>query len=213
MKSIAIECTPRDITGRTNAKKLRKDEAVPCVLYGGESTVHFSAPARSFKNLVYTPSVYTVDLNIGGSQRKAIMKDIQFHPVSDAIMHIDFLELDSNKPVIIDIPVQTEGSAIGVRQGGKLHIKVRTLKVSALPADLPDSITVNIENLNIGKAIKVSNIQLKGAVILDKPNTVVCQVKVTREVAPEEPAAPAAGEEAKEGAEGEGEAAAEKKEE
>ncbi len=213
MKSIAIECTPRDTTGRSSARKLRNSEAVPCVLYGGDSPVHFSAPARSFKNLVYTPSVYTIDLNIGGSQRKAIMKDIQFHPVSDAILHIDFLELANDKPVIMDIPVKTAGSAIGVRQGGKLHIKVRSLKVRALPADLPDDITVNIEALNIGKAVRVSNITLKGAEILDKPNTVVCQVKVTREVAPEEPVV-AAGEEAKEGEEGEGaEGKEEKKEE
>ncbi|MBK7571650.1 MAG: 50S ribosomal protein L25 [Bacteroidetes bacterium] len=145
--------------------------------------MHFSTPALSLKGLVYTPNVYTVELNIDGTSYKAVMKDIQFHAVSDRINHIDFLELDDNKKITLEVPVKVSGNAVGVRAGGQLVTKTRRLKVSALPKDLPDSIDISINELNIGDDIRVRDIKLKGVEILNSPNSVLTAVKITRAVA------------------------------
>ncbi len=174
MKSISINGTKRAAQTKQENIRLRAEGKVPCVLYGGKEQIHFSTPALSLKGLVYTPNVYTVELNIDGTSYKAVMKDIQFHAVSDRINHIDFLELDENKKITIEVPV----------------------KVSALPKDLPDSIDVSINELNIGDDIRVRDIKLKGVEILNSPNSVLTAVKITRAVAAaatDEKAAPAAG--------------------
>jgi large subunit ribosomal protein L25 len=191
MKSLAINGSLRETNGKKEAKALRDQGNVLCVLYGGKEPVHFAAPVSTFKKLVYNHEVHTVDLTIDGKSYSAIMKDIQFHPITDEILHIDFLELVSDKPVEMEIPVRVVGNSVGVKAGGKLVKKVRKLKVKASPADLPDFIEVNVDNLDIGKAIKVADIQLKGVQLLDAPNNVITTVKTTRQVAAEG-AAPAA---------------------
>lgn len=183
MKSLAINGTLRETNGKKGAKALRDQENILCVLYGGSSPVHFSAPVKDFKKLVYNHEVHTVDLTIDGKSYKAVMKDLQFHPVTDAVLHIDFLELSDDKEVEMDIPVKIEGNSVGVRAGGKLVTKVRTLKVRALPKNLPDTISVNIDSLEIGKAIRVADITLKGVELLDSPNNVITSVQTTRQVA------------------------------
>lgn len=183
MKSISINGTKRAAQTKQENIRLRAEGKVPCVLYGGKEQIHFSTPALSLKGLVYTPNVYTVDLNIDGTSYKAVMKDIQFHAVSDRINHIDFLELNESKKITIEIPVKISGNAVGVRAGGQLVTKTRRLKVSALPKDLPDSVDVSINELNIGDDIRVRDIKLKGVEILNSPNNVLAAVKITRAVA------------------------------
>jgi large subunit ribosomal protein L25 len=205
MKSLSINGTKRAAQTKQETKSLRAEGKVPCVLYGGKEQVHFSAPAISFKGLVYSPEVHTVDLTIDGSNFKAIMKDIQFHAVSDKILHIDFLELDDNKKVTIEIPVKVRGNASGVRAGGQLLTKMRKVKISALPKDLPDFVEVVIDNLEIGDSIRVRDISIKGVEFLDSSNNVITAVKTTRAVVEETPAAaagaaPAAGDAAAAGA-------------
>ena len=183
MKSISINGTKRAAQTKQENIRLRAEGKVPCVLYGGKEQIHFSTPALSLKGLVYTPNVYTVELNIDGTSYKAVMKDIQFHAVSDRINHIDFLELDDNKKITLEVPVKVSGNAVGVRAGGQLVTKTRRLKVSALPKDLPDSIDISINELNIGDDIRVRDIKLKGVEILNSPNSVLTAVKITRAVA------------------------------
>jgi large subunit ribosomal protein L25 len=193
MKSLSINGTKRAAQTKQETKSLRAEGKVPCVLYGGKEQIHFSAPAISFKGLVYTPEVHTVELNIDGSNFNAIMKDIQFHAVTDKIMHIDFLELSDSKKVNIEIPVKISGNAVGVRAGGQLITKMRKLKIAALPKDLPDFLEVKIDELNIGDSVRVRDITMKGVDILDSPNNVITAVKTTRAVvADDKPEAAAA---------------------
>ena len=195
MKSVSIECSPREKTGKTAVKNLRKSEMVPCILYGGKDNVAFSANVKEFKKIVYTPEVFIINLNIDGNEHQAVMKEIQFHPVTDEILHVDFMKLEEGKPVVIDIPVKLTGVAPGVKQGGKLFTKVRTLQVKGKPSDLPDSIDVDINKLDLGKSIKVGELKMKNIEILNAKNTVIASVKITRQVAIEEPTAiPAAAE-------------------
>ena len=192
MKSIAISGTSRDVTKRKEAESIRRSGSIPCVLYGGGEQIHFAAPELSFKNLIYTPKSYLVDLNVDGKEYKAVMREIQFHPVTDKVLHIDFLELKEGKEVSIDVPVMLTGSSIGVKEGGKLILKLRNLKVKALAANLPDKIEIPIDNLGIGSSVRVSDIKIDGVEMLDASNNIIVAVKVTREVAVETPGAPAA---------------------
>ena len=185
MKSFSIIGTKRAAQEKHEARDLRAEGKVPCVLYGGKEQIHFSTPTISLKGLVYTPEVHTVDLNIDGTNYKAIMKDIQFHAVSDKIQHIDFLELSDNKKVTIEIPVKMTGKAAGVRAGGQLLTKLRKLKISALPKDLPDSVELKIDDMNIGDSVRVKDIKIKGVEFLDTPNNVIIAVKTTRIVVEE----------------------------
>lgn len=195
MKSVSISGSPRANVGKRDSKDLRAQGMVPCVLYGGSEQIHFFAPEAAFKTLVYTPDAYTVDLDINGKSYKAIMQDIQFHTITDKIQHIDFLLLREDKPVLIDIPVKLIGTSIGARQGGKLITNVRKLKVRAFPKNLPDSVDINIENLNIGEAIRVKDLNIEGVQFLDTPSMVIVTVRMTRNVAAatEEAGKPAAG--------------------
>lgn len=182
MKSLAIQGSLREASGKSGAKALREKGEVLCVIYGGNEPVHFSAPVLDFKKLVYSHEVFTVSITIEGKSYNAIMKEIQFHPVTDEILHIDFLQLDDKKSVEIDIPVKISGNSPGVKAGGKLVTKVRKLTVKALPKDLPDFIEVNIDSLELGKAIRVGDIQLKGVQFVNAPNNVITTVQTTRQV-------------------------------
>ena len=207
MKSITIKGSKRESVGKVSTKALRNAGKVPCVLYGGDQAMHFSADELSFSKLVYTPNVYTASIELeNGDKFKAILKDIQFHPVSDKILHVDFYELSEDKEVTMDIPVRIIGNSPGVMLGGNLRNPYRTLRVRAIPSNLPDFINADISKLNIGDKLSVAELVALGDfTILHPENTIVAQVRVSRlAVAADEDE-----EDEEEGAEGtEGEAAA-----
>ncbi|MGV3540917.1 MAG: 50S ribosomal protein L25/general stress protein Ctc [Rufibacter sp.] len=180
MQSLEIIGFKRANLGKSEAKALREEAQVPCVLYGGSEQVHFSAPAILFRDLVYSPEVYQVDLNIEGTHYKAIMQDLQFHPVNEMLLHVDFLLLQDEKEVKIDVPVRFVGTSPGVMAGGKLVTKLRKLRVKALPANLPDSIAVDISELELGKSIKVNKITPGDYTILTNPLSPVATVTIPR---------------------------------
>ena len=159
---------------------MRKEGNVPCVLYGGGSNVHFVVKNNDLKNLLYTPKVYLVKLNLDGESRMAVMREIQFHPVTDKVLHIDFYETNDEKPVVMEIPVKTTGHAVGVQAGGKLVVISRKLKVKALPKDMPDELTVDVTSLAVGKSVKVQDLSFDAFEIENAKSVVIAQVKLTR---------------------------------
>ena len=180
MKSLAISVKSRENVGKSNTRALRNQGNVPCVLYGGEKQVCFYAHENDFRKLVYTPDVFIVELNIDGEVKRAIMQDIQFHPVTDKILHIDFLEIFDDKPVTVSIPVILNGLAIGVRNGGNLMFRRRKIITRGLPANLPDLIEINIEDVKIGQFIYIKDISVDGCEFLAPKNAVVVGVKTAR---------------------------------
>jgi large subunit ribosomal protein L25 len=183
MKSITITGSKRESVGKVATKALRNAGKVPCVLYGGDKALHFSADETAFKNLVYTPNVYTAKIEFEGNKYNAILQDIQFHPVSDKILHIDFYQLFDDKMVTMSIPVQLVGTAPGIIRGGSLRFAMRKLNVRALPKDLPDFIDADISKLDIGDKLYVTEMKNKKFSILNPENTVVAQVRTSRNVA------------------------------
>ena len=181
MKSITIKGSTRKVLGKKSTKELRKQEMVPCVLYGEGEPVHFSAKELDFSKLVYTPNAHTVKIVLEKKELEAILQDIQFHPLSDKILHVDFYQLSENKEVSMEIPVKIEGSAPGVLiSGGVLILNQRKLKVKALPKNLPDFITADISKLELGDKLYSSELKDEKYEFLHPDNTVVCQVKVAR---------------------------------
>ncbi|UGU18318.1 50S ribosomal protein L25/general stress protein Ctc [Sinomicrobium kalidii] len=181
MKSITIKGSQRESVGKVATRALRNAGKVPCVLYGGDKPLHFSADELAFSKLVYTPDVHTVVIDLeNGEKFNAIMQDIQFHPVTDEILHIDFYQLHDDKEVTLEIPVKIEGDAPGVIKGGVLRLTKRKLKVRALPAKLPDYIVADISGLEIGNKLYVTALGNDDYKILNPDNTVVCQVRVSR---------------------------------
>lgn len=185
MKSIEIKGTARTIATRSSEqakalKAIRKNNGVPCVLYGGGENIHFTVPVEGLRNLVYTPHIYVVDLIIDGKKYNAIMKDIQFHPVKDNILHVDFYQIDESKPIIMEVPVQMEGLAEGVKAGGKLALQIRKLKVKALYNVIPERLVINVSHLGLGKTIKVGELHYEGLELMNAKEAVVCAVKLTR---------------------------------
>jgi large subunit ribosomal protein L25 len=179
MKSFALSSEAREISKIAN-RALRNQGKVPCVLYGGEKQVYFSIKENDLDKLVNTPSVYLIEIDFEGTTYKAILQDIQFHPVTDRIDHVDFLQIFDDKEVTMNIPVNFNGSAIGVKNGGNLLIRRRTIKTRALPANLPDAIEVNIEDLKIGKTIFVGDIRNEKYTYLAQDNAVIVGVKMAR---------------------------------
>ncbi|MDR1809821.1 MAG: 50S ribosomal protein L25/general stress protein Ctc [Prevotella sp.] len=181
MKTFELNGTERENVGKKATKSSRKDGLIPAVLYGGnESAKHFTVSQADVRKLIYTPEIYIVNLTVGKEKIKAILKDIQFHPVSDAILHIDFLHVYDDKPIIIEIPVELDGLAEGVKAGGKLSLDMRKLKVKALYKDIPEKLHINIENLALGKSIQVSDLSFDKLELLNAKNAVVCRVQLTR---------------------------------
>lgn len=180
MKSLAINVKSREKVGKSSTRSLRNQGNVPCVLYGGEKQVCFYAHENDFRKLVYTPDVFIVELSIDGEVKKAIMQDIQFHPVTDKILHIDFLEVFNEKPVTVSIPVILNGLAIGVRNGGNLMFRRRKIITRGLPMNLPDAIEINIEDVKIGQFIYIKDINVDGCEFLAPDNSVVVGVKTAR---------------------------------
>ncbi|MCX2681117.1 50S ribosomal protein L25/general stress protein Ctc [Galbibacter sp. EGI 63066] len=181
MKSITIEGSQRESVGKIATKALRNAGKVPCVLYGGDKPLHFSANEIAFKDLVYTPNAHTVVISLdNGDKYSAILQDIQFHPVSDAILHIDFYQLFDDKEVTMNIPVRKIGDSPGVINGGVLRMNKRKLKVKAVPGNLPDFIDADISRLKIGNKLYVTALENEDYKIMHPDNTVVCQVRVSR---------------------------------
>jgi large subunit ribosomal protein L25 len=200
MQSITINGSERESVGKKSTKALRNAGKVPCVIYGGEQPVHFHADEIAFKNLVYTPNAFTAVIDLGDKGTfKAVMQDIQFHPVTDAILHIDFYQLFDDKPVTMRIPVRLEGNSPGVRNGGRLLFRRRKLTIKALPDNLPDFFKVDISNLRIGGNITVAELMSDEFTILHPETNVVVQVKASRTSIDEE----LEDEEGEEGEEGE----------
>ncbi|MBT8185039.1 MAG: 50S ribosomal protein L25/general stress protein Ctc [Eudoraea sp.] len=181
MKSITIKGSERESVGKKATKALRNAGKVPCVVYGGEKPLHFSADELSFRNLVYTPNAHTVKVDLeDGNKVKAVMQDIQFHPVTDKILHIDFYQLFDDKEVTMNIPVRLQGNSPGVRNGGRLLFRKRKLAIKALPDNLPDFFDVDISELKIGDNILVESLLNDDFTILHPDSTVVVQVKTQR---------------------------------
>ena len=180
MKSVEIQGTLRTDIGSKYAQAERKAGNVPCVIYGGEAPVHFSAPILAFKSLVYTPEAKTATITVDGKTVEAVIQDMQFHPVTDALIHIDFIQLVEGKAVTMNIPVVLNGQARGVLNGGKLKMVLRTLSVRALPNEMPESIELNITNLRIGKSIRVSDVVPAGYEILNADTAVIVTIKKAR---------------------------------
>lgn len=180
MKVFDLKGTLRTDLGKKATKADRAGENVPCVLYGGAENVHFNATVSDLRKLIYSPDVYIVNLSVEGKTCKAIMKALQFHPVSDKVLHIDFLEVTDNKPVVVEIPVQLNGLAEGVKAGGKLSLEMRKLRVKGIYTNLPEKINLDVTNLGLGKTIQVGALKFDNFDILNAKNAVVAQVKLTR---------------------------------
>ncbi|MBA6156792.1 50S ribosomal protein L25/general stress protein Ctc [Tenacibaculum sp. S7007] len=186
MKSITINGSQRESVGKKATKALRNAGKVPCVLYGGDKPVHFSAEAKSFKPLVFTPDVFTATIELDGTTYNAVLQDIQFHPVNDSILHVDFYQLFDDKAVTMEIPVKLTGTSPGVLNGGSLRFTNRKLKVKALPAKLPDFISADISGLKIGNKLFITELANDDYSFLHPDNTVVVQVRTSRNAVKEE---------------------------
>lgn len=185
MKTFQLEGKGREVAATSADQKralkaMRKNQGIPAVLYGGEKVVHFAVTAESVRKLVYTPEIFAVELNIDGAKTMAIVKDIQFQPVTDAILHMDFLEVSEKKPVVMEVPVVLEGHAEGVKAGGKLTLRMRKLKVKAVYTQIPEKLVINVDSLGLGKTMQVGALGFDGLELMNAKNAVVCAVQLTR---------------------------------
>lgn len=187
MKSIDIKGTVRTETGKKATKMLRKEGGVPCNLYGekrGENglpeALSFCVPAAGLRNLVYTPEIFSVNLDIDGKSYTAVMRELQFHPVTDQLLHVDFYEVTPEKPIVMEVPIKLNGLAEGVKAGGKLAANVRKLKVRAPYTQIPERLDIDVTSLGLGKTIKAGELQFEGLEMVTPASVVVCQVKMTR---------------------------------
>lgn len=180
MKSITIKGSQRESVGKVATKAVRNAGMVPCVIYGGKQPIHFAAEEKAFKSLVYTPNAHTVVIDLDGKTTNAVLQDIQFHPVSDRINHIDFFQLDENKEIIMEVPVKVTGTSPGVLLGGVLNLNQRRLKVKALPKNLPDYVEADISELQMGNKLYVTKLPTPNFKLMHPENTVVAQVKISR---------------------------------
>lgn len=188
MKTVKITGTLREGKGKADAKVIRNQGRVPCVLYGGKEQVLFTTPSISFKDIVYSPEICQIELEINGTKHMCILQDIQYHPVTDSIIHVDFLAISNDKPIIMAVPVKTEGTSTGVLKGGKLVKKLKKLRIKSLPQHMPDYIMLNISELDINQSIKVADVKRDNVTFLDIPNAVVVAVQTSRTVVEETPA-------------------------
>jgi len=192
MQTITIEGQLRTEHGKSATRQLRSQELVPGVIYGGAQEINFAAPAKAFKGLVYTPNFQLAEVTVSGKTYRCILKDLQFDKVSDELIHIDLLELVEDKRVIATIPLKFTGTAIGVKEGGRLILKMKSLKVKTLPRYLKEQIEVNVDNLQIGENIRVEDVQVENYEILNSPRIPIASVVTTRQLRQEESTTPAA---------------------
>ncbi|MDR1544626.1 MAG: 50S ribosomal protein L25/general stress protein Ctc [Prevotellaceae bacterium] len=204
MKTFKLEGAPRTELGKKSVKAYRKEGLIPAVLYGGSAVelpykgklakgenlvesqgkglivTNFTVSFDAVRKLIYTPEIFIVELSLGGKEQQAILKDLQFHPVSDQILHLDFLEVFDEKPIVIEVPVALDGHAAGVKAGGKLNLVARKLRVKGLAANIPNVLRVNVENLELGKTIQVKELSFDNIELVNAPDNVVCAVVATR---------------------------------
>jgi len=180
MKKVSLSGSPRENVGKKDAKQVRAAGMVPAVLYGGDKQIPFSLNAIAFGKYVYTPEVYIFEIDVDGTTYKAILKDLQFHPVNDKIIHADFLQLVDDKPVKMELPVRITGSSVGVRNGGRLGVNFRRIKVNGVPDNFPDVIELDITKLRIGQALRVKDLSMEGITVLHDPEAVVVSVSRAR---------------------------------
>lgn len=180
MRVFELNGTPRTELGKKACKTMRKENLIPCVIYGGKENINFTVTQSAIRKLIYTPEIFEIKLTIGKQTMKAILKEVQYHSVSDNILHVDFIEVDDKKPILFRVPIKTEGLAVGVRAGGKISLEMRKLKIKALCKDIPSSLTINVENLEIGKSIKAGDLSFPNIQIMDNKESLVVCVKSTR---------------------------------
>jgi len=185
MKTFSLEANARKIETtsadqKRSLKALRKNGQIPAVLYGGKEILHLNVGKDAVRNLIFTPEVYLVELAVDGKKIMAIVKDLQFQAVTDDVLHIDFQEIFSDKPVIIDVPVELKGYAEGVKAGGKLTLRMRKLKVKGLYSQLPEKLVINVDNLGLGKSMQVGELSFDNLELMNAKNAVVCAVQLTR---------------------------------
>lgn len=185
MKSIELKGTARTIAERSSEqskalKAIRRNGGVPCVMYGGEKNYNFVIEEKELNKIVYTPHIFVIDLIIDGEKKNAVLKDIQFQPVKDTILHVDFYEIDETKPIVMNVPVELVGLAPGVQAGGKMHHQMRRLKVRALYTAIPEKLSIDVSKLGLGKSIKIGNLSFEGLELMNPKGAVVCSVKSTR---------------------------------
>ena len=188
MLEINVSGQKRNAIGKKAAKEVRKEGLIPCNIYGIEKdadnrpvATSFTIPFSELRKVVYTPNVYVVNINIDGTEKKAVIKELQFHPVSDALLHVDFLEINEEKPVTVGIPVKLVGHAAGVRNGGRLSLSIRQIKVTAPYTRIPEIIVIDVTALEIGKSIKVGELNFEGLEFATPKEVVVCSVQMTRQ--------------------------------
>lgn len=193
MKTIEIKAVSREHFGKKSTNSLRAEGNVPCVMYREKENLHFYAHENAFRGLVYTPEVYLVSLVVDGKSYNAVMKELQFHPVSDKLLHIDFMQVNEDKPVTINIPLKITGDSAGVKAGGKLRVKRRALKVKGLTKHLPDHLTIDISSLGIGQSVKIGDLNYENLEIIDNKRAMIVSIDVSRlSLKEEEAAAPGA---------------------
>ena len=180
MKTIAISGSPRESVGKRDAKELRYEGKVPAVLYGGKEQVHFAVLRTDLNEAIYTPEANFLEINIGGTKTKAIIKDMQFHPLTDLLLHVDFLQLFDDKEIIMEIPIKIEGTSPGVKMGGKLVQKLRKLRVKALPKDMPQVVEVSIAKLEVGNLFRVRDLEKANYTITNTAEDTIVSVTMSR---------------------------------
>ena len=180
MKTFQLSAEVRTDLGKKGSKALRKQELIPAILYGFNENTALTVSQDAVRKLIYTPDIYLVEMAVGGATKTCILQDIQFHPVTDKILHIDFLEVKADKPIIIEVPVVLEGHAVGVRAGGKLSLDMRKLKVKALYSNVPEKLTIDVSKLGLGKTIQVGALSFENIELLNAKNAVVAAVRLTR---------------------------------
>ncbi|MDR0729219.1 MAG: 50S ribosomal protein L25/general stress protein Ctc [Prevotellaceae bacterium] len=197
MNTFALNGTARTVGKKADIKAMRRNQQVPCVLYGNNTeNIHFSVDEKDLKNLLYTPNTYIVEIDIDGKTHPSVMREVQFHPLTEKALHIDFYAIDETKPLAVDIPIIFTGNSVGVRAGGRLNILTRKLKVQALPKDLPDTLPVDISELGLGKNIVAGALSFEKLTIITPKTTIICAVKTTRAATADAAAAASAAAEA-----------------
>lgn len=182
MKTIAIEGKVREKVGGRATRQLRREEKIPCVMYGGAENIHFSTPVISFKDILYTPEVFNVEINIDGQKSNAVIRDVQYHPLTDEVEHVDFLQLTPGEEVVIKAPVVLRGNSKGVRNGGRMKVNLRRLRVKATPDGLPGQIEIDVTDLKIGDAVRVQDIPTDGFQIMHEPTRTICLIQTARNI-------------------------------
>ena len=189
MKTFELVGTPREIAERSGdqtraIKEIRNNGGIPCVLYGGKEVHHFSVNKLAIHGLIFTPDIFLVNLALGDKKFKAVKHEIQYHPVTDEILHIDFYEVDDDKAIVMEVPVELTGLALGVKAGGKLHTRMRYLKVRALYTDIPERLVISVAKMKIGDVIKVGQLSFDNLQLLNSKDAVVCAVRTVRALKP-----------------------------